>query len=279
MKNQRCLTKDLRKILCLMIAVSNFAIVNSANPPEEFFTGLDLMEVNNALAKNYFQIAATKDTSFHGSYHFLGVIYIDENKYDSAAINFKKSIFLNKANINRTREMAYGRLIDVYLYLLDFENSFSTAWEAYQQYPDSKSIKSKLMDVCQLSFYVKHNGLSASYLSKDLEDEYTVRSVPEEYLIIRRKLVDGNPIFVESQSVSTKKKVSYDILTCSQRNSTKKIIVKFKLDWDLDKDFGGRNANTNEVYSNSKNPIYERIGALIVSDSKVDIRSEIDKLR
>jgi len=279
MKNQRYRIKDLSKILLLMILVSNFGIIKAANPPEEFFTGLDLMDKNKDLAKKNFQVAALKDTSFHGTFHFLGVIYIDENKFDSAVINFKKSIYLNKANINHTREMAYGRLVDVYMYQHDFENSFSTAWEALQQYPDSRSINGKLMDVCKWSFYVKHNGLSISYLSKGLDDEYIVKSVPEEYLIIRWKLIDGNPISVESQSLIHKKKIYYDILTCAQSNSQKKINVKFRLDWDLDHEFGGRVANTSEAYSNTNNPIYERIGAKIVSDSKVDLRSEIEKIR
>ena len=279
MKNQRCGLKDLSKILFIMVIVSNFTILYGTNPPEEFFTGLDLLAKNSAKAKNNFQIAAIKDSSFHGTYHFLGVIYIAEIKYDSAVSNFKKSIYLNKTNTNHTREMAYSRLIDVYLYQHDFDNSFSTAWEAFQQYPESKTIKNKLMDVCQWSFYVKHNGLSATYMSKDLIDEYTVRSVPEEYLIIRRKLVDGNPLYVESQSVTNKNNVYYDILTCAQNNSNKKIIVKFKLDWDFNNDFGGRHANTSEVYSNSNNPVYERIGALLVSDSMIDLKSEIEKLK
>lgn len=279
MKNERRRFKALCKLLLLVIIVSNWTTLSGANPPEEFFKGLDLMDKNNDEAKKYFQIAAVKDTLFHGTFHFLGVIYIDENKFDSAVSNFKKSIYLNKANANHTREMAICRLIDVYLYQHDFDNSFSTALDAFLQYPESKTIKNRLVDVCQWSFYVKHNGLNASYMSKDLIDEYTVRSVSEEYLIIRSKIVNGNPIYVESQAVTNKKKVNYDILTCVQNDSEKKIVVKFKLDWDFNKEYGGRRANTNDVYSNTNNPIYERIGALLVSDSKIDLKTEMEKIK
>lgn len=44
----------------------------------------------------------------------------------------------------------------------------------------------------------------------------------------------------------------------------------------ITKNFGGHVANTDVVYSNSNNPIYERIGVKLVSDSKIDLKKEIE---
>jgi tetratricopeptide (TPR) repeat protein len=267
-----------KKRLFLLVIVIQSLTVYSQVPPEEFFKGLDLLSINKQEAKKEFLIAHKKDSLFHGTYHFLGVIYLAEKQPDSAIYCFKKSIALNKENINHTKEMAYVRLIDTYLYQRDFNNSFSIAWDAYLQYPDNNAIKLGLQDACLWSFYINHNNLDPSYLSPDLKDEYLVNSVDEEYLIIRWTRINDQYLSVSKQSLINKKKVSYDILKCSLSDSNESVEVKFKLNWDLNKYFGGKVVNANDVYSDSGNPIYERIGALLASDPKIDLNNEINKL-
>lgn len=245
--------------------------------PTAFVKGLELINSNAAEAKTQLLIAQQEDPAFHGTYHFLGVLYLDENKLDSAVACFNQAITLNPTNANKTKEMAYLRLVDVYLYQHDFERAFATAWEAFQLFPDNLAIKQNLHDVCLWAFYVKHNGLNINYMSKDLIDEYVVHAISEEYLIIRRKMVDGAHIYVESQSTLQKNKAFYDVLTCTQANG-KKYYVMFKLDWDFNKQFGGNVPNTNDVYANSSNSIAERLGALLVDDARVDLKKEYEKL-
>jgi len=245
--------------------------------PAAFVKGLELINSNAAEAKTQLLIAQHEDPAFHGTYHFLGVLYLDENKLDSAVACFNQAITLNPTNANKTKEMAYLRLVDVYLYQHDFERAFATAWNAFQLFPNNLAIKQNLHDVCLWAFYVKHNGLNINYMSKDLIDEYVVRSISEEYLIIRRKMVDGAHLYVESQSVLEKNKVFYDVLTCTQA-SGKKFHVVFKLDWDFNINFGGQVANTDDVYADSSNSIAERLGALLVTDARIDLKKEIDKL-
>lgn len=269
----------MKKRLIIAFFLINAVSVFSQTPPEEFFKGLDLLTVNNQQAKKEFLIARDKDTLFHGTYHFLGVIYLDENKVDSAILCFKKSIVLNKGNVNHTREMAYIRLIDTYLYKHDFFNSFSEAWEAYQLYPDNNTITQDLKDVCLWSFYINHNSLDSTYLSPELKNEYVVNSVPEEYLILREIKINDQYLIFNGQNLVTKKGISYDILSCTLSKSDKKIDVKYKLNWNLNKDFGGKVANTINVYSNLEFPIYERIGARLVEDPKIDLKQEIEKLK
>jgi len=268
----------IKKRFSLVIILIQTFVVCSQEPPDEFFKGLDLFEIDKKQAKKEFLIALNRDSLFHGTYHFLGIIYSDENKIDSAIFCFKKSIALNKENINHTREMAYVRLINTYLYQHDFSNSFSVAWEAYRLYPENNVIYQELKDICLWSFYTKHNNLDLSYLSPELKDEYIVTSVPEEYLIMRKIRVNDQYLVFNNQSLVKKRKAYYDILNCSLSSNNATLDIKFRLNWDLDKEFGGRGSNINIVYSNSDNPIYERIGALLVSDSDIDLKKEIETL-
>ncbi len=261
----------------VLLTIFGRGLTMAQTPPEEFIKGLELISKNASEAKTNFLAAQQKEPLFHGTYHFLGVIYLDENQLDSAIYCFKKVIALNTTNANKTKEMAYVRLVDAYLYSYDFENAFTTAWEAFQRFPDNLTIKQNLQDVCLWAFYVNHNNLNITYISKDLEREYVVRSVSEEYLIIRRKLVDGANLYVESQSSIKKEGLFYDVLSCTQVNG-KKFDVTFKLDWDVTKKFNGQVANTEDVYFNASNPIYERIGALLVFNSRINLQSEIEKL-
>jgi tetratricopeptide (TPR) repeat protein len=273
------LAKSRIRLLFLIIILSSQSLsVSGQTPSEEFFRGLDLLNTDQNRAKQEFLIALDLDTLFHGTYHFLGVIYLNENNFDSAIYCFNKSIQLNKENIRHTKEMTYVRLIDTYLYQHDFNNSFSVACEAFKKYPENNAIAQGLKDVCLWSFYTKFNNLDVSYLSKLIRDDYVVNSIPEEYLIIRRIRIDNQYLQVVSQSLITKKKTNYDVLKCSLSESNKTYNVKFKLNWDLNKDFGGKVANTDIVYSNANNPVYERIGAKIVSDPKIDLKKEIDLL-
>lgn len=266
--------KQLIIVLTITLTFSAFCQA----PPEEFFKGLGLLSTDKEKAKKEFLIAIKKDTLFHGTYHFLGVIYLDENKIDLAIDYFKKSVVLNKENINHTREMAYIRLIDAYLYQLDFSNSFSIAWEAYQIYPENNNIQQSLKDVCLWSFYINHNNLDSSYLSSELKDEYIVNSIPEEYLILRKIRVNDQFLVFDSQSLIKKRGSNYDVISCTLSKSKEKIDVSYKLNWNVEKDLGGHMANTENISSNPDNPIYERVGALLVSDTKIGLKQEILKL-
>lgn len=268
----------MKKQLILIFFLANSISVFCQTPPEEFFKGLDLLKIDIPKAKKQFQIALNKDPLFHGTFHFLGIIYLEENKIDSAIICLKESILLNTENANHTREMTYVRLIDTYLYQHDFSNSFDVAWEAYKLYPDNKVIKRNLKDVCLWSFYINHNGLDASYLSPKIRDEYVVNSVPEEYLIIRKIRINNHYLIFNSQRQIKKNKLNYDIITCNVSKSHKIIDVNFQLNWDLEKKYSGNMVNVDNVYSNTKLPIYERVGALLVSDSDINLKKEINKL-
>jgi hypothetical protein len=270
--------KSLKEQIIFFVIIFQSLTVFSQEPPEEFFKGLDLFSKNIQKAKNEFLIAQKKDSVFQGTYHFLGIIYLAEKQPDSAIYCFKKSVALNKENLSHTQEMSFVRLIDTYLYQRDFNNSFSVAWDAFLKYPDNNSIKSDLDDACLWSFYINHNNLDPSYLSPDLKDEYIVNSVDEEYLIIRWIRTNDKYLSVSGQSLMTKKKVSYDILKCNLSDSNESIEVKFRLNWDLSKYYGGKVVNANDVYADSRNPVYERIGALLVSNPQIDLNNEIKKL-
>jgi tetratricopeptide (TPR) repeat protein len=267
----------MKKLFLALFILQSLSLIGQ-NPPEDFFKGLELIKNDAKAAKIKFLSAIKEDTSFHGSYHFLGVIYLDENKNDSAAACFKKSIFLNKENARQSREMTFVRLIDAYLYQLDFENAFNTALEAIQWHPDNHVIKQSLGDLCLWSFYIKHNGLNPEYLSRELKAEYIVNSIPEEYLILRKIRVNDHYLVFSSQKRVKIKKKHYDIISCTLSKSKEPIDVKFRINWDINTIAAGKTADTKTIYANKKLPIYERIGALLISDTDIDLENEIDKL-
>jgi hypothetical protein len=245
-------------------------------PPKEFFDGLDNININQAEAKKDFSIAVTKAPQFHGSYHFLGVICLNEKKPDSAIWYFTKSIALNEGNINHTKEMTYVRLISTYTEQQDFADSFKTGLDAYHAYPDSRGISSALKDACLWSYYIKHNELDPSYLSADIKPEYVVNNIDEEYLIVRNLRVDDDYLSVNSQALVNKKNASYDVLKCIVSRSKKEVEVDFKINWDMGKYFGGKPGPTQEVISDNKAPAYERVGAALVSSLNPDLKTAIE---
>ncbi len=271
-------TTRIKSILGLIVLLFLTFKSFGQQPPEEFFTGLDLMHKDNAEAKKEFMMALGKDSLFHGTYHFLGVIFLENNQLDSAVFCFKKSIALNKENLRHTKEMTYVRLIDTYLYQHDFNNSFEVAREAFALYPDNTNISFGLKDACLWSFYTKYNSLDISYLSPVMKAEYVVNSIPEEYLIVRKLMIDGNHLSVDMQSLTEKNGANYDILKCSYSEKDPAVDVSFRINWNMSTDFGGKVADTKKVIDDYSNPVYERLGARLVADSDLDLAKEIKKL-
>ncbi|SMC87677.1 tetratricopeptide repeat protein [Pedobacter africanus] len=257
----------------------NLTCVFAQQPPVEFFNGLKAMPVNRAQAKNDMMISIAKMPAFHGAYHFLGVLYSEDQQQDSAIYYLEKAVSLNTANVNKTREMSLARLIEAYTFKQDFEKAYHTGLEAYGLYPENKAIAMNFKDACIWSYYIRHTGLNKSYLSPIIMDEYEVNSIPQEYLITRKLIHNGERLQVTGQSLKTINKLNYDVLKCITATDKKERELKFKLSWDMNTEFGGKVFPTEIVINNNRNAIYERIGALLVKDPRVDLKTEIEKLK
>ena len=249
----------------------------SQTPPNEFFKGLEVLKTNQLEAKREFQSALEKEPAFFGSYHFLGTISLRDHKLDSAIYYFNKSILLNNSNVNHTKEMAYVRLINTYSYQQDFKSAFNSAREAYKLYPDNPAVAMALKDLCKWSFYIKHAHLNPLYLSQDIQEEYVVSSISQEYLIIRALRVDDEGLQVKGQRLVNQNNANYDVVKCTVSQNNQEFDVKFKLNWDMAKEFGGKPAPIKAVLDNAENPVYERIGALLVGNEKADLKSVIEE--
>lgn len=268
------LTRNTLLLLFNLLALS----LGAQNPPEEFFKGLDLVNKNNAAAKKEFIAALQKDSTYHGTHHFLGVIWLEEGKNDSAVMFFKNAIRLNTENQNHTREMSWSRLISAYLLMHEFEKSFNAGWEALQLFPENSSIKAGLKNVCLWAFHIRHHGLDSSYLSTEMKDEYIVNSIAQEYMILRILRVDGKSLTMKQQSLITKGEHYYDNLSCTVGEDGRELDLMFRLNWDLGTEFGGKTVDSDAVYKNKSLPVYERIGALLVKNEDSDLIKEISKL-
>jgi hypothetical protein len=263
-------------LLILFKCISAFC----QQPPPEFFNGLDLLQTDKTAAKKDFLVSIQKSPQFHGAYHFLGVIYLDEQKPDSAIWCFKKAVELNKANVNHTREMAYTRLVQTYLGQKDFKNAFDTGWEGLQQYADSKLIGTALRDNCLWSFYTIENGLDPAYLSTNIKPEYVVNCISEEYLILRNLRVNGESLQFTGQALVNKNGSAYDVLRCKYAGSgDKDTSVYFKINWDMNTYMGeGKVAPQQPVIDDTSKPVYDRVGASLVADNKAVLKDVIEKL-
>lgn len=266
-----------------LLFLTNFLVVISHAqnpPPEAFLRAIDLIGKNNQLAKIELKQLAEIDTTFHGTFHFLGVLAMYENKNDSAIIYLKRSIALNHDNINHTREFSIVRLIRAYLHNLDFENSFDVAWRGISAYPDNKEILYNLRECCLWAYSIKVNNLNPEYLSSTgIMGEYLVNAVYEEYLILGNININDARLQMNSQSLVKKKGKYYDILNCTRTDTHENIDLNFGLNWNIHKYYGGYTPNTTETYEYEKNPVYLRIGGLIAEKQEADIIDEIKKIK
>jgi tetratricopeptide (TPR) repeat protein len=265
----------MKKILISILTLFTIASFGQ-NPPDEFFEGLRIFDTDREKAKEQFLKAKEKDSTFFGIYQFLGLIDFFEHNFESAEKNFRKRIDLSEDNFQNTREMAYLKLIKTNLYNQDFEKAYKNALEGYKEYPENEYLRVYLEDVCRWAFYVNNNSLKKSYLSPTPKKAYKVNSIPEEYLIVRTLSIEGETVYPKGQRLIN----GNDILTCEYYSGEelKEIEIKFKLGWDTD-DFLGQNIpNTTQIYNDTTKPIYERVGAKLVEEFKVDIMEEIEKL-
>jgi len=254
--------------LLVFICKSTFA----QQPPVEFFNGLKLINIDRVQAKRDMLTSIAKMPSFHGSYHFLGVIYSESNQQDSAIYFLNKAVDLNTANINKTKEMSYARLIAAYTYNQDFENAYKVGWKAYSEYPENQSIALNFKDACVWSYYIKYTGLDRSYLSPNVKKEYVVTSIPQEYLIMRKLVHNGQSIKSKAQTLRSIKGSNYDVHSWMANNDSKDQELLFKLNWNMDKEYGGKSFPTDKLLADKKSPIYERLGAILADDSDVDVK-------
>ena len=175
--------------------------------------------------------------------------------------------------------MTYVRLAYTYYNQLDFQNAFTTAWETLKSFPDNQQVKNVLRDICLWAYYIHHNGLDQAYISTDMKEEYLVNSIDEEYLIIRNLRAGDETFIVGGQSLVNKNNASYDVLDCILSASKKPMVVNFKLNWDMNKYFGGIQGPAQQVITDKKSPIYERAGASLVANNKADLKTIIEGLQ
>lgn len=266
------------RYIFLLLLVTVTTKVFCQMPPNEFFAGIKLVPTDKVEAKKQFILALNKDPQFYGTYHFLGTIYMAANNLDSAAWYFNKSVSLNTANVNHTKELTYLRLINNYAYQHDFKNGFDKGWAWVKEYPTNANLLAALKDLCLWAFYIKYDRLDAAYLAQEIKPEYLVNSVAQEYLIMRKLRVNDEVPVMKEQVMRSKNGANYDVITSTIPTTKQTVTLNFKLNWDMMKEFGGKMPNAKAVIDDSKSAIYEKIGAMLLADDKTDVVAAITKL-
>ena len=264
-------------ILCAVL-LFNFSDLSAQKLPAEFFEGIKSFASNRIQAKKDMLATIAKVPNFHGGYHFLGVIYSEAGQQDSAIYYLDKAVALNTENLQKTKEMSLARLIEAHTYKHDFEKAFKIGLAAYELFPENTSIATNFKDACVWSYYLKYEGLDKGYLSPNLKENYGVTSIAQEYLIIRKLIYKGERVQSTRQTMQTIENASYDVhKLVTPADSTEKIL-KFKLNWDLNTEFGGKAFPKDPIIANRKNPIYERLGAILANEYRSDLKTELAKL-
>lgn len=260
--------------LIIFILLSNNCIAQ--NPPEEFIKGLDIFQKSPEKAKKLFHQAISKDSAFSGSYNFLGIIFQTEKQYDSAIYYLEKAVLLNTENVNHTKEMSIVRLSRTYLYTGNFKKAYETSSAGFKEFPESNQILQELKDVCAWAFNIKFNGLDSTYLLPDKLKSYTVNNIAQEYLILRNIVIEGNHLMMLSQGFDSKKKA--DILNCIVKKTNEKVELTFKINWDMDKDFGGKQADIDALLLRTDLTIWERLAAMHIKNPQLNFAETIKLL-
>lgn len=266
-----------RRLILMLLLLSAFSTFGQT-VQEHFTNGFENLENNkieNAKVDfNYIIKLAPED---YGGYNFYGICLFKEQKFDSAIYYLQKSIELNRENNNHSKEMTAARLLRTYIYLAQFEKAFDLAYKFLKEYPENPNLKSELKDVCLWSYYISYESLSKEYLSNQPKKEYTVTNIPQEYLIMRNIKINDRNLYFKGQGLNLEKKQDY--LNCGINKTDDSVKLIFNLNWDITKEFGGKFYDSKKVYENTKNPIYERIGALLVDDKKIDLLTEIERIK
>lgn len=265
--------------LITMILFSLFTTATTAqNIEQEINSGfqhLDKGEMEEA--KNNFRTVIKDLPNEYVGYNFLGVSFFTNKEYDSAIVYLNKSIALNKSNNKHSKEMTISRLSYAYLYKRDFRNAFEILVNASKEYKDNPSFSKQLKDLCLWSYYIKNETLDSNYLSPDMLQSYNVTKVAQEYLIMRIIKINDHSLIFMNQKYNSKENV--DLLTCNINKTNDSVVLKFILNWDIAKEFGGKSFNPEGFYENVNNTIWERIGAKLSYDNKTEILAEEEKLK
>lgn len=259
----------------ILISISKYANAQSAS--DYYTTGVEFLKQNKLQEAKYnFNKLIELAPEDYGGYNFYGICLFSEANYDSCVPYLKKSIELNLLNHRHSKEMTISRLIRTYIYLAKFSDAFELAYKSSKEYVDNPNIKAELKDVCLWSYFISHEGLSKEYLSNNLNPSYDVTAVSQEYLIMRNIKVNDKNLFFKSQSFNIAKKQDY--LICGINKTQDSVRLTFNLKWDLFNEFGGKYYDSKKIYNDKSKPVYERIGALLKEDEKLDLIKEIERL-
>lgn len=270
----------MKRILVISLSMMLIFIFQSASfsqrPPEAFFEGLNNYTSNPALAKTQFEKAINDDSTFFGSYNFLGTILDQEKNYDAAIKNLLTAVRLNANNVSHTREMTLEHLCRVYLHMGNFELAYHTALKSINEFPENKSLVYQLREVCLWAYNTQYAGLSKEYLHPVIKPDYLVNGVSQEYLIMRNITVNNQSLHFMSQYYNGKKNI--DVLKCSFNDSKDSVNLVFKLGWEVLKTFGDNMPDYKVVYTDKAAKIWFRLGAILSSEKDIDILKEIGKI-
>jgi tetratricopeptide (TPR) repeat protein len=210
-------------------------------------------------AKINFRKLILLEPNDYAGYNFLGFCFFSQGDYDSSIVYLKKSIELNQLNNKHSQEMTISRLTNAYLYKKDFKNAYETCLNGLMKFKENAVLKTQLNDICLWSYYIKIEGLDSNYLTTNLLKEYSITNRAQKYMIMRAIKINDHALRLVDEKFNSNDK--YDVLTCNVNKTTDHVELKFKLNWDLDKEYTGKKFESESAYKNTENETWVRLGA------------------
>lgn len=265
--------------LFLLIEISLFHFQTKAQNPQDIANkGFDLIDKKEyAKAIEVFKDLIEQTPSNYGGYNFVGICYSQSEEHDSTIYYLLKSIELNSANFKNSKEMTISRLIRTYMQKYDFKSAFELAYISCKEFPENPILKSDLRDICLWSYNINFEKLDKTYINNTPKEEYKVTAVSQEYLIMRNLRINDLKLNLIKQVFDSENKA--DILTCAYNKNSDTIRLKFKINWDMNSEFGGKfYSNSKKEFKNIQNNIFDRIGAKLIDEPKLELLTEIEKI-
>lgn len=190
--------------------------------------------------------------------YFLGVTYDVNNEVDSALYYYEKSI----KNSRKPQLASVDNIIRLYLRQGNLEKAYKLALDAIKTYPTNEVLIDEFKQVCQWSYFTKHQKISIEQLKNPtVQESYKVNTITEQYLIIKNLRNEKNQQFhVGNRSY----KGAFEIWKGKFPSSEESISIKFELtDSNLDRALEAQAQEAKIVYNDDSESIAVRIGALL----------------
>jgi tetratricopeptide (TPR) repeat protein len=178
---------------------------------------------------------------------------------DSAIFFYDKTLLYHKSI--HPNKVAIQKLSRAYLRQKDFMNAYQTAKKSILEIETDPVLDLEFQDICLWSYLTKNRNLDINYLTKPSKQiSYIVKTITEQKVIARNLISEQGVSFTPN----TRRNVGFAERWYGYFDNPEEVIsIHFVF---INKEFmtevEAQDQNAMEVFKNTSNPMFERLGAL-----------------